>query len=174
MKALNQRIGSAAGMRTLQMTACNFDFSIFEIFCPREKKKKGKKRKGGHLLIDPAVTGLCTGKLKTTVRSAAQPTTVALASQPNFPRLKRLALGRYLGSRDRYMSREAGKAKEMSSVTMAVPMKTLKAGSDGRVIECEACVCVGGGYLSEEGKKEKPYRMKIRGRRNPRRRARMH
>ena len=34
MKGLNERIGLYAGMRTFQMTACNFDFSIFEIFCP--------------------------------------------------------------------------------------------------------------------------------------------
>ncbi|KAL6716626.1 hypothetical protein ACLMJK_006194 [Lecanora helva] len=34
MKALNEKIGSGVDMRTLQMTACNFDFSIFEIFCP--------------------------------------------------------------------------------------------------------------------------------------------
>ena len=34
MKALNERIRPVVPMRTLQMTACNFDFSIFEIFCP--------------------------------------------------------------------------------------------------------------------------------------------
>ena len=34
MKALNERIGSTVDMRTLQMTACNFVFLIFEIFCP--------------------------------------------------------------------------------------------------------------------------------------------
>ncbi|KAK0510133.1 hypothetical protein JMJ35_007527 [Cladonia borealis] len=34
MNGLNERIGLNTGMRTFQMTACNFDFSIFEIFCP--------------------------------------------------------------------------------------------------------------------------------------------
>lgn len=34
MKGLNERIGFNTSMRTFQMTACNFDFSIFEIFCP--------------------------------------------------------------------------------------------------------------------------------------------
>ena len=78
-------------------------------------------------LIDPGVTGFWTGKLKITIKKAAQLTTMALISQPNLPRLKRLFRGRYLGSRDRYINKEAGKAKDISSVTMAVPMKTLKA-----------------------------------------------
>lgn len=35
MNCLNERMGSTGGgMRTLQMTLCNLDFSIFEIFCP--------------------------------------------------------------------------------------------------------------------------------------------
>ena len=81
----------------------------------------------GYSLIDPDVTGFWTGKLKITVKKAAQLTTMALTSQPSFPRLKPFFLGRYLGLRDRYINREAGKAKDMISVIIAVPMKTLNA-----------------------------------------------
>lgn len=79
------------------------------------------------LLIDPGLTGRAIGKQKITNAKTVQLTTSVFTSHPNFPKLKGLFLGRYLGSRRRHIKRAAGKAKEMSSVSMAVPMNTLKA-----------------------------------------------
>ena len=79
------------------------------------------------LLIDPALTGCAIGKLKITNAKAVQPTTSAFTSHPNFPILKGPFLGRYFGSRRRHIKRAAGKAKEMISVSMAVPTNTVKA-----------------------------------------------
>ena len=80
-----------------------------------------------NLLIEPATTGRVTGKLKITKAKAVQASTVALTSQPNLPRLKGLFAGRYLGPRRCHIRRAAGKEKEISSVSAAVPINTLKA-----------------------------------------------
>ena len=48
-------------------------------------------------------------------------------SQPDLSILKRAPLGRCLGSRDRCINRATGKAKDMSSVIIAVPTKTMNA-----------------------------------------------
>jgi len=77
-------------------------------------------------LIDPGFTGCAIGKLKITNAKPVQPTT-RFTSHPNFPKLKGLFLGKYFGSRRRHIKRAAGKVKEMSSVSMAVPMNTLNA-----------------------------------------------
>ena len=77
-------------------------------------------------LIDPGFTGCAIGKLKITNAKPVQPTT-RFTSHPNFPKLKGLFLGKYFGSRRRHFKRAAGKVKEMSSVSMAVPMNTLNA-----------------------------------------------
>ena len=78
-------------------------------------------------LMFPAVIGTASGMQKMTVAKIVHPTTMELMSHPNLPRLNKVFLGRYRGARRRHMRRAAGKAKEMSSVIIAVPMKTLNA-----------------------------------------------
>ena len=79
------------------------------------------------LLIDSGLTGCAVGKLNITNANAVQPITRVFTNHPNLPKLKGLFCGRYFGSRRRHIKRAAGNAKEMSSVSMAVPTNTLNA-----------------------------------------------
>ena len=88
MKGLNERIGLNADMRTFQMTACNFDFSIFEIFCPLVA--------GGCVCVPSETDRLddvagAVGRLDANTGSFS-PSYLARLAEHDFPKLKIILL----------------------------------------------------------------------------------